>query len=595
MTRAAPIPIGESKDAGPVRLDLTRLIDTRLLIQANSGGGKSWLLRLLAEHAAPKVQTIILDPEGEFVTLREALDLVVVGRDGEIQPEPRAASLLARRLVELETSATIDLYDLHLADRRRFVRLFLESLMDLPKSLWRPILVLLDEAHKFCPERSAGEAESTQAVIDLCSQGRKRGFCAVIATQRLSKLHKDAAAECNNVAIGRTALDVDAKRAIDLLGMPVAEGKLLLRNLTPGEFLIFGPAIEAPGVVQFKSAKVKTTHPKAGERHQLATPKPSAAIRAVLSELADLPQQAEAEIRDLTAAKAKIAELERRLRADRNEADPATVQKAVTAAEERARQHYQREVQRRAVETDRRYDRYVSIVSRRFDAIQRLATKIAAEAEPHRPTAGEEIAATNNARPKPTAEAPAHPRRPPATGSSSLSRANREEEPVARRPTPATTASGRSGKRRMLIALAQHPEGLTEKKLALLAGLSKSGGTWGTYLSALSTAGQMERGGAGWMITAEGLAALGDYDPLPTGDALVAYWLSQLGGGGARRMLEALVQVYPDSLTQEQLAEAASLTASAGTFGTYLSRLRTLELVESAGAGIKASDVLFQS
>jgi hypothetical protein len=41
----------------------------------------------------------------------------------------------------------------------------------------------------------AGEAESTEAVISLMSQGRKRGYTGIIATQRLSKLHKDAAAE----------------------------------------------------------------------------------------------------------------------------------------------------------------------------------------------------------------------------------------------------------------------------------------------------------------------------------------------------------------------------------------------------------------
>jgi DNA helicase HerA-like ATPase len=46
-------------------------------------------------------------------------------------------------------------------------------------------------------------------VIALMSQGRKRGYCGILATQRLSKLHKDAAAECNNVLIGRTWLDVD--------------------------------------------------------------------------------------------------------------------------------------------------------------------------------------------------------------------------------------------------------------------------------------------------------------------------------------------------------------------------------------------------
>jgi hypothetical protein len=34
-----------SPDADGVRLDLDKLLGTRLLIQANSGGGKSWMLR----------------------------------------------------------------------------------------------------------------------------------------------------------------------------------------------------------------------------------------------------------------------------------------------------------------------------------------------------------------------------------------------------------------------------------------------------------------------------------------------------------------------------------------------------------------------
>jgi DNA helicase HerA-like ATPase len=69
-------------------------------------------------------------------------------------------------------------------------------------------LVIL-EVDIYCPERGSGEAESTEAVISLMSQGRKRGFSGIIATQRLSKLHKDAAAEANNVIIGRTWLDAD--------------------------------------------------------------------------------------------------------------------------------------------------------------------------------------------------------------------------------------------------------------------------------------------------------------------------------------------------------------------------------------------------
>src|SRR5581483_633189 len=54
-----------------VRIDLDTLLRTRMLIQANSGKGKSFLLRRLAEQLFGKVQVIILDPEGEFATLRE--------------------------------------------------------------------------------------------------------------------------------------------------------------------------------------------------------------------------------------------------------------------------------------------------------------------------------------------------------------------------------------------------------------------------------------------------------------------------------------------------------------------------------------------
>jgi len=231
--------IGQIVGGDKLLVDLPTLVDTRLLIQANSGGGKSWLLRLVAERAG--IQTIVLDNEGEFASLREAVDVLLVGASGELPANPRHAAL-ARRLLEYNISAVVDLYELKLAERRRFVKFFLESLIHLPRDLWRPTLLILDEAHIYCPERGSGEAESTEAVISLMSQGRKRGYAGVIATQRLSKLHKDAAAEANNVIIGRTWLDADQVRAGDALGLSKAD-RLRLRDLGQGEFYAFGPAL----------------------------------------------------------------------------------------------------------------------------------------------------------------------------------------------------------------------------------------------------------------------------------------------------------------------------------------------------------------
>src|SRR5437763_192774 len=92
--------IGRLKDGGKLECDVSSLVDTRLLIQANSGGGKSWLLRLIAERAG--IQTVVLDNEGEFASLREAVDMLLVGAGGELPATPQHAALLARRLLEIQ-------------------------------------------------------------------------------------------------------------------------------------------------------------------------------------------------------------------------------------------------------------------------------------------------------------------------------------------------------------------------------------------------------------------------------------------------------------------------------------------------------------
>jgi len=339
--------IGQIVDGGKLECDLPTLVDTRLLIQANSGGGKSWLLRLIAERA--NIQTIVLDNEGEFASLREAVDMLLVGVGGELPANPRHAALLARRLVEYKVSAVVDLYELRLVERRQFVKLFLNSLIHLPRELWRPTLVILDEAHIYCPERGSGEAESTEAAITLMSQGRKRGYAGIIATQRLSKLHKDAAAEANNVIIGRTWLDADQARAGDALGLSKAD-RLKLRDLEQGEFYAFGPAFSRPGIVRFRSDPVRTTHPRPGQRHLLTAPAPSKAIRGVLEKFADLPHEVEVEIRGLDEAHRRIAELERQIRKLKSsEAAPqinwAAIERAVRVAVERERLAWRRKLE----------------------------------------------------------------------------------------------------------------------------------------------------------------------------------------------------------------------------------------------------------
>ena len=117
------------------------------------------------------------------------------------------------------------------------------------KNCGTPCFIHIDEAHIFCPGKQP-VGKHSRGDRSLYT-GTKRGFAAVLATQRLPKLNKDATAECNNKMIGRSAQDIDRKRAGEELGMNSKADILAIRDLQPGQFFAFGPAISSQ-VIEFK-------------------------------------------------------------------------------------------------------------------------------------------------------------------------------------------------------------------------------------------------------------------------------------------------------------------------------------------------------
>lgn len=241
-------------------IDIPKLISTRAIVQGASGSGKSYLLRLIAEGIADKIPTIIIDPEGEFFTIREHCSMILVGASGEIRIDPKSAGHVARGLLEQSCSAIIDLSDLPQRYHQAYVGDFIRSMMSAPRKLWHPTLIAIDEAHRFCPE-GGKQTECGEAIKDLASRGRKRGYGVMMLTQRISKVSKDAAAECTNQILGLTTLDLDIKRSADMLGMKTAEAKVL-NGLKPGEWFAHGPAFDHHGVCRFRAVKPITAPPK---------------------------------------------------------------------------------------------------------------------------------------------------------------------------------------------------------------------------------------------------------------------------------------------------------------------------------------------
>lgn len=558
--------IGKRTEGGTsLHVDVQRLVETKLLVQANSGGGKSYLLRKLLETTHGKVQHIVLDMEGEFGTLREKYDYVLAGKGGDIPADPRTAELLARKTLELGCSLIVDLYELKAHERIRFVKLFLDAMINAPKELWHEVLVVIDEAHVFAPEK--GHAESLGSVVDLASRGRKRGYSAILATQRLSKLHKDVAAECGNKLIGRTGLDIDMKRAAEELGFSSKADMLSLRELDPGEFYAFGPALQAKGVTKMRVGQVETKHPKAGQRLKAHAPAPTEKVRQILSKLTDLPKEAQEELRDRSSLQARVKELERELRAKPKDA-PAPKAEEIAAIKKRCFEESKKENFTWLKNAMRDLDAHMK---RAFDGKLEELKK----AEPAKPT----------------------------SISDTLPRVWRGLPVKMAEPNPETT--------RVMDGLRKHIEGddkplgkcerailrfmapregrsFNKIQVATRSSYSQNSSGFQNAIGALVSRGLIARtGGGDLQITAAGISTANDLGLLdqPEEDPIAA-WLRSLGKA-ERTILEVLLKEPEDSLTKETLSERTNYSVNSSGFQNAIGRLCSLGLAVRTGGGLR--------
>jgi hypothetical protein len=276
---------------GPAALDLEELLATRLLVQGNSGSGKSHLLRRLLEQSAPWVQQVVIDPEGDFVTLADRFGHVVVDAQ-RAEPE---LTRIAGRIRQHRVSVVLNLEGLDVEQQMRAAAAFLGGLFDAERDHWYPVLVVVDEAQLFAPAAAGDVSDDARklslgAMTNLMCRGRKRGLAGVIATQRLAKLAKNVAAEASNFLMGRTFLDIDMARAADLLGMDRRQAEMF-RDLARGRFVALGPALSRrplPVTIGAVETSARSTSPRltplpdapADARDLVFTPGPEEAAAA---------------------------------------------------------------------------------------------------------------------------------------------------------------------------------------------------------------------------------------------------------------------------------------------------------------------------
>lgn len=578
------------------KINLPTLMESRLLVQANSGGGKSWLLRRLLEQTHGQVQQIIIDLEGEFYTLREKFDYVLVGASGDVPINLRAAGLLAQRLLKLKASAIIDLSELQKHERKPFVRIFLEALMEArsPKDYNAPCLIVIDEAHQFAPEKEQSEAAA--AVTDIMTRGRKRQFCGVLATQRISKLSKDAAAECNNKLIGRSGLDLDMKRGAEELGFTSKEDMRTLRELDPGEFYAFGTAMSAE-VVKMHVGSVETSHTrKKNTKAQRIIPPPDKAIKAMLAELADLPQEAETKAKTEKELKEEIAGLKRQIaqkivdsgtKPTKNDLPMGVSQWMNYGAKYGYDKFFEKKIMQAAglqwEKVVAEWERYAKHLLKVIGGVVGLLNgvnveipKLPAKLPPMwlTPSNIETVKVGDVMSIKP----------PPVLAVS------KSQEQAAREILGTDTGAPGKGEMLMLKAVAQHENGISREHLTILTGYRRS--TRDRYIQYLQQKGFVRAALGKIHATPEGMEALGsDFEPLPTGEALREHLLRTLPEG-ERKILAILFEHNGSIVSRDELTERTNYQRS--TRDRYIQYLQARELVESSRDGVRAADKLFE-
>ena len=488
--------------------------------------------------------------------------------------------------MELNVSAIIDLSELKHPERITFVKRFLDSLINSPKELWHPCLVIIDEAHQFCSEST--KCESSSAVIDLMTRGRKRGFVGILCTQRISKLNKDACAEANNYICGRTGLDIDMKRVSEILGFTNKGDMRSLRDLKEGEFYVFGSAFKHNEVTKIKVGEVQTTHQDRTKGINLKeSSKTPENIKKLLKDVVDLQKESDEELRNTEDMKRVIRELKYKLTIA--EKSQNIKEKIVNITDEEALQKAKEEGFK---EAERFYKSYIIPIEQNSKILKNSIIKIIKDSENLLNSKAFSMVSDIQAPSPNKVNIKSNLKTEIRTLEKKQYIFPKKIEEQRFEQRFGNNQQLRAGAMKMLNWLAGYnPNPLKKQRLATLSGFSVKGGTFNTYISELKRNGWIE-GNNEFYITQEGLN--NSYpEKIPSGEELLILWKKKFREG-CGKILQFIYESYPNTLTMEDIGINTGFESSGGTFNTYISELKRNGLIIIEGNNIKISGEFFE-
>lgn len=563
-----------------------------IAILAKRRAGKSYTMRRLVEQLfRSRQQVVMVDPKGDQWGVRSAADgkapgmpiVILGGERGDVPLESSSGEVVAKLVVEERVSVLLDLSLFRKHEVATFMTAFMENLYRLKaREIYRtPMMLVIDEADAIAPQKpQKGEERMLGAAEDIVRRGGQRGIGCVLVTQRSAVLNKNVLTQAQMLVALRTIApqDLAAMNAwIDVHGTPEQRKTLMesLPSLPIGDAWFWSPGWPtAEGIFKrthvlpietFDSGKSPEPGVKPVEPKNLA----DVDLDALKGQMAATIEKAKAD--DPKLLRRKITDLERQLAAR----VPAEKEKRVEVPTIKA------DLARKLESTLTKMKKLASDSDRLEAMMGQHAERIGIVWEGmHKILEATVKALQSVTSGKPLTRAPVVPIKTEKTAFLPM--------PAKTPRLPEGNGSLPPGEHATLKAALQYP-GLDRKRLSVLTGYKRS--SRDAYIARLVQKGFVETRGQELHPTSAGSAAIGNFEPLPTGEALIEYWRSRLPEG-ERKTLEVLIASHGEDVDREKIDEQTGYKRSSRD--AYLTRLKARGLVEFSGRGmVRASAELF--
>ncbi|MGH7510904.1 MAG: ATP-binding protein [Gemmatimonadales bacterium] len=561
-------------------------------ILAKRGVGKTYTSAVITEEMLKtNLPVCVVDPVGVWWGLRasadgksEGLPIVVMGGEhGDIPLDLAGGSTIADLIVDERISVVLDLSLFRKGEQTRFMTDFAERLYHRNRE---PLHLVLDEADAFAPQKPMkGQERLLGAIEDLVRRGRARGLGITLVTQRAAVINKDVLTQCEVLVALRTIAPQD-RAAVDAWIQVHGTKEQREEMMASLPSLPIGTAwFWSPGWLDiFKRVKIRQREtfdssrtPKLGEK--IRPPKKLAPVdlERLRDRVAATIEKAKAD--DPKELRRRIQELER----------AARTQKPAPAAAPAKAQQIEKRVEVPVLK-DAQLKRLESVSARLVQFGERavvLGESVVA--------VGREITASLAKLHQSAGNGQTRPARP-ITRTLPAPRAARPQAPAKAPPTGDVQFSKSQGK--ILDALAQLEQigiaPVDKTQLALMADQSPTSGGYFNNLGALRSAGLIDYPSGGIVALTDAGRAVADGGNAPSTTEELQQMLFAKLSGSQVKILEVLIECYPDPIEKGELAERSNQSPTSGGYFNNLGRLRSLGLVEYPAPGqVVAQPVLF--